>query len=91
MRVGPITPSTPTSLPAVYGAATMLQSSEYLVARLLPDEELDAIGIQALVQESEDVALTIEGFEQAPQLVHVGQVLTLHQVHLAEEHVRRRL
>ena len=88
MRVGPMTPSTPTtSLSSVYGAVTTLQSSRIVVARLLADEDLHAFGPQALVEQVQDVALLVERLEQAPQLLDVRQLGEAHQVGFAGDDI----
>ena len=71
----------------MYGAVTTLQSSRIVVARFLADEDLHALGAQALVEQVQDVALLGERLEQPPQLLDVRQLGEAHQVGLAGDHV----
>ena len=88
MRVGPMTPMTPTtSLSALYGAVTMLHVVEDAEAGLLADENLHAVGPQAVIEQVQDVALLVERLEQAPQLVDRRQLAGAHEIGFAGDDV----
>ena len=65
----------------------MLHVVEDAETRLLADEDLHAVGAQAVIEQIQDVALFVEGFEQAPQLVDRRQLARAHEIGLAGHHV----
>ena len=60
---------------------------EDLPAGLVADEDLHAIGPQAVVEQVQDVALFVEGLEQPLELVDAGELGEAHQVGLPGDHV----
>ena len=60
------------------------------VAGLLPDEDLDALGPQAAVEQPQNVVLFVECLEQAPQPVDVRQFGETHQVGFAGDDIFHR-
>src|SRR5258708_7585599 len=60
---------------------------EDLVAGLVSDEDLPPFGLKAVVEQVQEVALLVEGLEQPPQLLDVGELGGPHEVGLALDDV----
>src|SRR5580765_6670014 len=58
-----------------------------VVAGFVADEDLHPLGLEAVIEQVQEVALLVEGLEQAPQLLHVGELGHPHEVGLALDHV----
>src|SRR5262249_27091494 len=60
---------------------------EDLVAGLVADEDLHAFRLQAVVEQVQEIALLVEGLEQAAQLLDAGELGHAHEVGLPLDHV----
>jgi len=60
---------------------------EDTVSRLVADEDLHAFGLEALIEQVQEVALLVEGLEQPAQLLDTGELGDPHEVRLALDHV----
>ncbi len=88
MRVGPMTPSTPTTESgAPYGRRHHAAVIEDLIAGFVADEDLHALGPQAVVEQVQEIALLVERLEEAPQLLDARELPHPHEIGLALDDV----
>src|SRR5215469_1465716 len=60
---------------------------EDLVAGLVADEDLHPLGLQAVVEQVQEVALLIERLEEPAQLLDAGELGHAHEIGLTLDHV----